>query len=190
VLTYANQLTILRIAAIPFFVLLLVYGHPGAATVVFILAGVTDALDGLLARKLGEKTALGSFLDPVADKLLLTAAFVTLTVPAVPVAAHIPVWLTILSISRDLLIALMALLMNLRLQVTHFPPSILGKLTTTAQLITIGACLLANFLGGPMPAVFEATVYASLLLTVSSGLHYLVRSLRLVEAHQRTITGP
>ena len=74
-LTYANQLTILRIAAIPFFVLLLVYGYPGAATIVFILAGVTDALDGLIARMLRQKTALGSFLDPVADKLLLTAAF-------------------------------------------------------------------------------------------------------------------
>jgi len=189
VLTYANQLTILRIAAIPFFILLLVYGYPGAATVVFVLAGVTDALDGLIARVLRQKTALGSFLDPVADKLLLTAAFVTLTIPAVPVRAHIPVWLTILSISRDLLIALIALLMSLRLQVTQFPPSIPGKLTTAAQLITIGACLLANFLPDPMTAVFEATVYASLVLTVASGLHYLYRSLRLIESHQRTISG-
>lgn len=189
-LNYANQLTILRIAAIPFFVLLLVYGYPGAAIIVFVLAGITDALDGLIARRLRQKTALGSFLDPMADKLLMTAAFVTLTVPSVPVKAHIPVWLTILSISRDLLIALFALLMHLRLDVSQFPPTLLGKCTTAVQLITIGACLLANFVPDAFLGAFTVLVYTCLLLTVASGAHYLYRSFRLIEIHQREAGGP
>ena len=82
VLTYANQLTILRMLFVPCFVILLIYDYPKAATIVFLLAGITDGLDGLLARKLQQKTVLGSFLDPMADKILLTAAFVTLTIPS------------------------------------------------------------------------------------------------------------
>lgn len=81
-LTYANQLTILRMIFIPCFVLLIVYGHPGWATTIFVAAGISDALDGLLARKLEQKTELGAYLDPMADKLLLTAAFITLTIPS------------------------------------------------------------------------------------------------------------
>ena len=184
-LTYANQMTILRIAAIPFFVLLLVYGHTGAAVIVFVLAGVTDALDGLIARKLKQRTSLGSFLDPMADKLLMTAAFITLTVPSVPVKAHIPAWLTILSISRDLLIAMFSLLLYLRLQVSKFPPSLLGKWTTGIQLVTIGVCLAVNFLPHRFLLVFDILVYACLFLTIVSGSHYLYRSYRLIESHQR-----
>jgi cardiolipin synthase (CMP-forming) len=185
VLTYANQMTILRIAAIPFFVLLLVYGHTGAAVIVFVVAGVTDALDGLIARKLKQRTSLGSFLDPMADKLLMTAAFITLTVPSVPVKAHIPAWLTILSISRDLLIAMFSLLLYLRLQVSKFPPSLLGKWTTGIQLVTIGVCLAVNFLPHRFLLVFDILVYACLFLTIASGSHYLYRSYRLIESHQR-----
>lgn len=188
-LTYANQMTILRIAAIPFFVLLLVYGHTVAATTVFVLAGVTDALDGLIARRLQQRTPLGSFLDPMADKLLMTAAFITLTVPSVPVVAHIPAWLTILSISRDLLIAMFSLLLHLRLQVSKFPPSLLGKMTTAIQLLTVGMCLAVNFLPGRFLLLFDALVYACVFLTIASGTHYLYRSYRLIESHQQAGGG-
>jgi cardiolipin synthase len=189
VLTYANQMTILRIAAIPFFVLLLVYGHTAAATTVFVLAGVTDALDGLIARRLQQRTPLGSVLDPMADKLLMTAAFITLTVPSVPVAAHIPVWLTILTISRDLLIAMFSLLLHLRLQVSKFPPSLLGKMTTAIQLLAVGMCLAVNFLPDRFLLLFDALVYACLFLTIASGTHYLYRSYRLIESHQHAGGG-
>ena len=107
-LTYANQLTILRMLFVPCFVILLLYGYPKMATLLFLIAGITDGLDGLLARKLKQKTALGSFLDPMADKLLLAAAFVTLSIPSVPLALHIPTWLTVLTISRDFLCAFSA----------------------------------------------------------------------------------
>jgi cardiolipin synthase len=173
VLTYANQLTILRMIFIPCFVLLVIYGHIGVATLLFVLAGVTDALDGLLARKFEQKTALGSFLDPMADKLLLTASFVTLTIPAVPVTVHIPIWLTVLTI---------------HLQTGHasFPPSFLGKCTTTAQLTTVGVCMAVNLVPSLGVVFFHVAVYSTLLLTVVSGLHYFYRSVRIIESYQKT----
>src|SRR5512138_117083 len=126
-LTYANQLTILRMVFVPCFVILLIYDHPKSATILFLLAAITDGLDGLLARKLQQKTVLGSFLDPMADKILLTAAFVTLTIPSLPLLLHIPTWLTVLTISRDVLIALSVLIIHLQTHHTSFPPSLLGK---------------------------------------------------------------
>ena len=183
-LTYANQLTILRMIFIPCFVLLLIYGHLRSAMMIFIIAGITDGLDGLLARKLQQKTVLGSFLDPMADKLLLTAAFITLTVPSVPVIFHIPVWLTITSISRDLLIALAALIIHLLTGHTDFPPSFLGKCTTAAQLTTVALALMANLLPVAVP-ILNPLVYATLALTVASGLHYFYRSVMLIETFQK-----
>ncbi len=187
-LTYANQLTILRMIFIPCFVLLIIYGHLKSAMFLFILAGFTDGLDGLLARKLQQRTVLGSFLDPMADKLLLTAAFITLTVPAVPVAYHIPIWLTVTSISRDLLIALAALIIHLRTGHTAFPPSLLGKCTTAAQLITVAFVMLANLSAAVMP-ILDPLVYATLAFTVASGLHYSYRAARLIDTYQRVQTG-
>jgi len=185
VLTYANQLTILRMIFVPCFVLLLVYGHPLAATLVFILAGITDALDGLLARKLRQRTVLGSFLDPMADKLLLTAAFVTLTIPSIPVAVHIPVWLTIVTISRDLLIALSVFIIHLQTNHSQFPPSLIGKCTTASQLVTVAVAMVANFMPQLGVVLFLPLVYLTLLFAVASGLHYFYRSIGIIESYQR-----
>lgn len=184
VLTYANQLTILRMAFVPCFVLLLIYGHPKSATVLFLIAAFTDGLDGLLARKLQQKTVLGSFLDPMADKILLTAAFVTLTVPSLPLVLHIPTWLTVLTISRDTLIALSALIIHLQTHHTQFPPSLLGKWTTAVQLVTVGICMLANFETRLASAIFPYVVYSALALTLASGLHYAYRSVRIIASYQ------
>ena len=103
-LTLANQLTILRILIVPLFVLLVVYGMLGAALLAFIVAGLTDALDGLIARRAGQRTSLGAWLDPMADKLLLVTTFIVLTMPTIPLTNHLPLWLTILVISRDVVI--------------------------------------------------------------------------------------
>ena len=185
-LTYANQLTILRMVFVPCFVMLLIYGHPSAALLIFFLAGVTDALDGLLARALKQKTVLGSFLDPIADKLLLTAAFITLTIPWLRVVLHIPAWLTILVISRDVLIAVAALIIHLQTGYSRFPPSFLGKCTTALQLLTIGDCLLANQWPNIGTPLFQPLVYVTLLLTVSSGLHYFYRAVKIIGGYQRS----
>jgi cardiolipin synthase len=100
-LTLANQLTILRIMLIPAFVLLVVYGYLGWALMTFLVAGITDALDGLIARRAGQRTSLGAWLDPMADKLLLVTAFIVLSLPSGGFANRIPVWLTVLVITRD-----------------------------------------------------------------------------------------
>jgi cardiolipin synthase (CMP-forming) len=184
VLTYANQLTILRMIFAPFFVLLVVYGHPRLATLLFVLAGVTDALDGLLARKLQQNTTLGSLLDPIADKILLTASFITLTIPSLPIVLHIPVRLTILSIARDLLIALFAVIIHLQTGHSRFPPTFLGKCTTAIQLLTVGVCMLANF-PVHLDEIFMPVANVALLFTVLSGMHYLYRSIRMIRSYHR-----
>ncbi len=187
-LTYANQLTILRMIFAPCVVVLLIYGHPAMALLMFFLAGVTDALDGLLARALEQKTQLGSFLDPVADKLLLTSVFVTLTFPSLRVVLHIPAWLTILAISRDITIAVSALIIHLQTGHSKFPPSLLGKFTTAGQLLMVGVCLAANVWLELGNLLFRPLVYVTLLLTVGSGLHYFYRSVKIIEAYQRAGT--
>ena len=103
-LTAANQLTILRMLLIPAFVILLLYGYQGWALITFVVAGLTDLLDGLIARLTGEKTTLGAWLDPMADKLLLVTMFVVLTLPGIGSANRLPVWFTVLVISRDVAI--------------------------------------------------------------------------------------
>jgi cardiolipin synthase (CMP-forming) len=188
-LTYANQLTILRMVFVPCFVILLIYDHPKSATFLFVLAGITDGLDGLLARKLGQKTVLGSFLDPMADKLLLTAAFITLTIPSVPLVLHIPTWLTVLTISRDILIAVSVLIIHLQTQHSEFPPSILGKCTTTVQLLLVGICMLANFKIKAAIVCFPLIKYATLAFTLASGLHYMYLSIRIIASYQETGNG-
>ena len=185
-LTYANQLTILRMLFVPCFVLLLIYDRPKAATVLFLLAAITDGLDGLIARKFQQKTSLGSFLDPMADKLLLTAAFITLTLPSLPLVLHIPTWLTVWTISRDVLIALSVLIIHLQTQHSQFPPSFLGKCTTAAQLVTVGACMLANFEADFARAIFPYITRITLAFTFASGLHYAYRSIKIIATYQES----
>jgi cardiolipin synthase len=190
VLTYANLLTTLRVLVVPVFVALVVRGRPGAALMLFVAAGVSDGLDGLLARRLHQKTTLGSVLDPAADKLLVTAALVTLTLRSLPLAVHIPVALTATSILRDLLISAVVLLLYARGKKRSFPPSLLGKSTTAALLITIGFALLGNVLGGKV-AFFDTMVYLTWMLTVASGLHYLFRTASWVRSYGRELDhGP
>ena len=184
VLTYANQLTILRMLFVPCFVLLLIYGYPKAATVLFLLAAVTDGLDGLIARKLQQRTVLGSFLDPMADKILLTAAFVTLTIPSLPLVLHIPTWLTVWTISRDVIIAISVLIIHLQTHHSQFPPSFLGKCTTALQLLTVGVCMLANFYADIALAIFPFVTYTTLVFTFASGLHYAYKSIKIIASYQ------
>jgi len=179
-MTYANQLTILRMAFVPVFVLLLVYQHVLGAIVIFLMAGVTDALDGLIARKFGQKTPLGTTLDPVADKLLLVSSFIVLSLDSIHLRVRIPLWLTITAVGRDCLLVVGALIINLMIGRRIFLPSILGKATTLFQLLTVFAVLVSNFTSLADPVV-QPLIYITLVLTVSSGVHYLVRSTRVFE---------
>ena len=177
-LTTANQLTILRMLLIPAFVILLLYGHQGWALITFMVAGLTDLLDGLMARLAGEKTTLGAWLDPMADKLLLVTMFVVLTLPDIGSANQLPVWFTILVISRDVAIVVTVAVVNLAVGRRTFRPSIFGKIATATYILTGVVTLYYNYLGQQTPIV-SAFVYASLAITLVSAFHYLVQVLRI-----------
>jgi cardiolipin synthase len=178
-LTLANQLTILRIMLIPAFVLLLVYGYLGQALLVFGVAGITDALDGLIARRTGQRTSLGAWLDPMADKLLLVTAFIVLTLPAIPMTNHLPLWLTVVVISRDVVIIGVVAIVNLAVGPRTFRPSMLGKATTAVFIVTTVAVMYFNYLG-ETSIVVDVAIWLSLTLTVISAADYFFRLRRLI----------
>jgi cardiolipin synthase (CMP-forming) len=171
ILTVANQLTILRMALAPLLVVLVVFRELQWALWVFVVAGLTDLFDGYVARHGSQQTTLGAMLDPVADKILLSSAFIALTWSSnLPV--NIPVWLTVTTLSRDAIIVISVAIVNLTLGKRIFYPSLLGKLSTASQIITVGLVLLVNALGTPHP-LLRAVFWISLALTVSSAFHYV-----------------
>jgi cardiolipin synthase len=176
-LTAANQLTILRMLLIPAFVILYLYGHRGWALVTFFAAGITDLFDGLIARRTGQKTTLGAWLDPMADKLLLVTMFVMLTLPDIGSANRLPLWFTVLVISRDVAIVLTVAVVNLAVGPRTFRPSIFGKIATATFILTGVVTLYFNYLEreSVLVAVF---VYASLAITFVSAFHYLGQVLK------------
>jgi len=176
VLTAANQLTLLRLVLVPVFALFMLYGRPGWALVVFVVAGVTDLLDGLIARRTGP-TTLGAWLDPMADKLLLVTMFVMLTVPSVGTTVRIPLWLTVLIISRDVGIVLTVAIFNLAVARRTFRPSMLGKVTTATYIVTGVVALYANYSGNLVELV-PVGVWICLGVTLLSAVEYLFRMTR------------
>ena len=179
-LTAANQLTILRMLIIPGFVILLLYGYQGWALLSFLVAGITDLLDGLIARRTGQKTTLGAWLDPMADKLLLVSTFVVLTLPGLGLENRLPIWLTVLVISRDIVIVLTVAIISFAIGPRTFRPSIFGKIATATYILTAVVAMLYNYLGY-RSAVVETFVYASLAITLVSGLHYIWVVTRIIE---------
>ena len=137
ILTLANQLTLARLLLVPALVILVVYGHNGWALVTFVVAGLTDALDGLIARRAGQRTSLGALLDPMADKLLLLSTFVVLTLPGLNLTNQIPLWLTVLVISRDVIIVVTVAVVNLAVERFTFYPSVFGKIATFLQSVLV-----------------------------------------------------
>jgi cardiolipin synthase len=173
-LNLPNFLTLIRIVAIPFFLVLLASHLYLDALIVFILGGVTDALDGFVARRMNQKTSLGATLDPVADKLLLTSSFIMLGM-----MGAIPLWLVVLVVSRDavLLFGYVAIsfLLDERMEVQ---PTMAGKLSTVFQLITIGVVLLMLARSQLLESwLDDVLVYLTATTTVVSGVQYLYRGL-------------
>lgn len=172
----ANWLTVLRILMIPVFVTLLVYRHPGWALAVFALAAFTDLLDGWVARRRGMASRLGAFLDPTADKLLLTASFVTLTY-----LKTLPFWITAVVLSRDIILIVGALVIHMVGVRINPQPTRIGKLATFFQVLTVLSGLLSRdfhvMLAAPTLFIWLAAVF-----TVASGCQYLVRGMRFLNA--------
>ena len=131
--TTANQLTILRIVVVPVFIILLVYNELGWALAAFVLAGISDVLDGLIARRFRQKTSIGAVLDPLADKLLMTSSILILSLPQMEYLNTIPRWLMIVIIFRDVFILLVSLIVVLMVGWRVFKPSPYGKASTVME---------------------------------------------------------
>lgn len=175
-LTIPNLITLVRILLTPLFIIFLIQGRHRQALIIFVLAGVSDLADGLIARWWQQKSRLGSYLDPLADKLLMSASFVTLSI-----AHAIPSWLTVVVLSRDIILGLGALILKLADYPLVIRPSLAGKWTTTLQLVTVGLVLLAKAKLAHLPfPVLSVFFYLTCLFTVISGVQYVYRGLLLV----------
>jgi cardiolipin synthase (CMP-forming) len=180
VFTLANQLTLLRMLLIPAFVILTLYGEFGWALATFLIAGLTDLLDGLAARTSGQRTELGAWLDPAADKLLLVTTFIVLTLPNIGLVNRIPLWLTVLIISRDVGIVLTVAIVNLAIGPRTFTPSPLGKAATAIFIAACVVVMLFNWLGYQSVWV-DAAIWASLIITLASGVDYVWRFAKIIK---------
>ena len=187
--TLPNLLTFLRLVALPFLVMTILDGRHSLALVIFLVAAITDIVDGYLARHFGMGSPLGAYLDPIADKLFLVSSFVVFALRATPTVVHVPIWLLVLTIFRDVLILVIALVMYLALGTREFPPSVLGKLTTFSEICLIVAILLANVDALP-PLVAQAFFWIVASLAVASGLHYVLRSSRGIARHKEDAPAP
>jgi cardiolipin synthase len=190
ILTVPNMLTVFRMVLIPVFVTMLFYQRFIVALAVFVCAGLTDGLDGLLARRFDQRSQLGTVLDPIADKLMMVTAFIVLSMRSIfppPVPSHLPVpfWVTITVISRDVFIIVGAAAINIMTGFRGFRPSWLGKVNTTVQIVAIGAIMFAAsvpyYTGYYLPTVY-ATVFS---LAVLSGLHYIFFASKLLNEDRR-----
>jgi cardiolipin synthase len=168
VLTVPNQLTFLRLGFLPFFIISVHSRRYDIALAILILAGLTDALDGLLARSLNQKTALGAYLDPIADKLLLSSSFVVLAFNR-----KIAWWLATLVLSRDIILLTSAAVILVVSGYRKFPPSIYGKLTTALQILLVFSVILLGVVDWRW-LQHARNVLVDLVtgFTVFSGFHY------------------
>jgi cardiolipin synthase (CMP-forming) len=181
-LTIPNILTFMRMALIPVFASLLVYGYMGAALAVFVIAGVSDGVDGFLARKFNQESELGTIMDPIADKLLMTTAFIILTIPGIlPPVRHLPVpfWVTAAVIGRDVLIIAVAGAINIMTGFRGFQPSWLGKASTLVQVIGVTLILISSVTGYFifLPTTYSVVVFFAFV----SGVHYIFHVARLMK---------
>jgi cardiolipin synthase len=188
------MLTIFRMVLIPVFVTLLFYQRFILALAVFVVAGVTDGLDGLLARRFDQRSQLGTVLDPIADKLMLVTAFVVLSMRSVfpqPLPSHLPVpfWVTVAVISRDVFIVVGAAAINIMTGFRGFRPSWLGKLNTSVQIVSIVAIMFAASIpygtGYYLPTMYTIVF----TLAILSGAHYVFFASKLLNEDRRQALG-
>lgn len=179
-LTPANQLTLLRMLLIPAFVALVINQYLGTALIVFAVAGLTDALDGVIARRSGQKSTLGAWLDPMADKLLAVSTFTVLSVPSLGLANTLPIWLTATIITRDVVIVGIVAIVNLAIGPKTFRPSVFGKMATAIYMMTAVAAMFFNYLGYHS-VIVDGFVWASLVITLVSSLHYIRHAAHIID---------
>jgi cardiolipin synthase len=190
IITVPNLLTIFRMVLIPVFASLLFYQRFVFALVIFVVAGLTDGLDGLLARRFDQKSQLGTILDPIADKMMMVTSFVVLSMRSIfpaPVPSHLPIpfWVTIAVISRDVFILVGAASINIVTGFRGFRPSLLGKINTFVQIVAIGTIMFAASVpygtGYYLPTVYTLVFTFAVL----SGAHYVFFVSKLLNEDRR-----
>jgi cardiolipin synthase len=169
-MTVPNLITILRIILVPIFIIYIIDNRTSASLVIFIIASISDALDGFIARVFHQKSNLGAHLDPLADKILLMTAYITLAI-----LKMIPSWLAVLTISRDVIILLGVLVLYLNRYPVRIHPSLLSKATTCLQVAAILIVLSNDYLGIAFLRMYSFWLAA--LFTVASGLQYIRQGL-------------
>lgn len=167
-----NKITILRLILIPFFILFLKIGQAKIAFIIFLIAILSDAVDGYLARTRGQKTRLGSFLDPAADKLLVFSSFIMLTF----FSRRIPYWLTGVVIGRDIILLIGSGILYLSLRSLEIIPSTWGKMTTLFQFSVVVVALFSEAFR-PYPQIILGLAYPTVAFTLISGAHYFTRGI-------------
>ena len=172
-----NFLSLLRIILVPVIVIFLIQGLYAKALIIFVIAGITDALDGALARLLNKQTELGSFLDPLADKILLSTSFISLAIFGL-----IPSWLAVIVISRDFIILLGLLILSMMSVTYQIKPVFVSKVTTTLQIATVFFALLLK------TVTYDRISYDWIIIlswltasfTVFSGLIYIIKGIKFI----------
>ena len=172
--TVPNQITLLRLGFLPIFLILISYEHYRWALAVLVVAGLSDGIDGLLARQLNQRSSLGAYLDPIADKLLLSSSFVILSFKK-----EIAWWLTIIVLSRDVIILIVAVVIILIWGYRPFPPSLLGKMTTFFQIVLVFTVVLgAAYPNTLLGNIKQILIYLVAALATVSAFHYSVNIAR------------
>ena len=186
ILTIPNILTFMRMGLIPVFVSLVYYGYSKSALAIFLIAGISDGIDGFLARRFKQESELGTIIDPIADKLLMTVAFIILTLPNVlPPTRHLPIpfWVTASVIGRDVLIITVAAAINIITGFRGFQPSFWGKVSTLVQVIGISLVMVAAVTGYTF--FLPTTYFIIVLLVVISGVHYIFQVASLMNKEEK-----
>jgi cardiolipin synthase (CMP-forming) len=166
--TVPNQITLLRLGFLPFFLILVFYEQYRWSLAVLVFVALTDAIDGFLARRLHQRSALGAYLDPIADKLLLSSSFVVLAM-----GKKVAWWLTIMVLSRDVLLLVVAAVIIIVQGYRPFPPSLLGKATTLFEITLVCFVIFAAaYPNDRAPAIIEYLAYVVAAFVVVSGFHY------------------
>ncbi len=171
-----NTLTIIRIVIIPVFITMIIYNRYNYALSLFVIAALTDAFDGLFARLTNQKTRLGTFLDPLADKFLLVTSFILFAV-----YGWIPKWLAITVISRDLIVVIGWFLLYLITHNSIIEPVLLGKTAIALQVITLAYVLININLSSPRP-IPDILLFFTAAITAISGLQYIYKGFKLTNA--------
>jgi cardiolipin synthase len=180
-ITIPNLLTLLRMGLTPLFLISVVNGQAVAALAAFAAAGITDALDGYIARTSGQQSRLGAYLDPIADKMLLMSAYVVLAIPGAHAGAPIPVWVTVLVIARDVIILALAVVFYLALGTRRFQPNLLGKVNTIVQVV-VAIGILASGVWRELIPIASWLPYVVAASTTASGVSYVFQ--RVVQAER------